>query len=287
MRFPDGIHEAMLPVGRFAWLEAGAAGAPVALCLHGFPDHPRTFEPILGRLVGAGLRVVAPFLRGYAPSPRAGPFDARQLGEDAIALADAVSPRRQVLLVGHDWGAVAAWSAAALAPARFAALVALSVPHPSAFLHNLPRQPQQLLRSWYVAFFQLPAIPERLLRARDFALVFRGTTGGLPPYWEALRSTLRESLPGPLGPYRALRRGLRGPRRVRVPTLFLTGGKDAAIGPEMAEGQARWIDAPYASAVLEADHFLHHERAEEVATRILDFVAATAPALAEGPRQEA
>ena len=274
-RFPSQVHDAELAAGRFAWLEAGPADAPVALCLHGFPDHPRTFEPILEPLLAAGYRVVAPWMRGYVPSVKGGPYHARQLGQDAVEIAAAVSPTKTVLLIGHDWGAIAAWNAAAIAGERFSALVALSVPHPSAFLRNVARHPRQLLRSWYIGAFQIPLLPELAIAARDFSLLarlFRATDGRLPPYWEELRETMRASLPAPIEYYRALRTHVPASMRIGVPTLYLTGARDSAIGPEMGAGQERWIDARFESAVLDTNHFVQHELPAEVARRIVRFV---------------
>ncbi len=279
VRFGGARHEVTVEGGTFAYLDAGERGAPVALCLHGFPDHPRSFEPILGTLLGAGYRVVAPWIRGYRPSVCTGPYDPARLGRDAVELAAAFADGGKVLLVGHDWGAVAGWYAAARAPDRIAALVALAVPHPHAFLRNLRRHPQQLMRSWYVGFFQLPWLPERLLAAHDFAAVdrlYRASTvpPGRPlPYLDELVETLRRSMPGPLGPYRALPRG-KAPRAlvVRVPTLYLAGGHDPAVAVEMAEGQARYVEATFESQVFEnAGHFLHHDLPAEVGERIVRF----------------
>ena len=277
--FPSTVRSADLPGGRFAWLEAGEQGAPVALCLHGFPDHPRTFEPLLAPLLAAGYRVVAPWMRGYVPSVHAGPYHLRRLGQDALELAAAAGGGSPVLLHGHDWGALAGWSAAASEPERLRALVALSVPHPATFVRNLPRHPLQLLRSWYVAAAQIPFLPERLIARRDFAAIaalFEATDGRLPPYWDELRETLRASFPAPLDYYRALRRHPLHAGIVRVPTLHLTGARDAAVGVEMGRDQERRIDAPFTSAVLPANHFVHHELPDEVARRILAFVDRTA-----------
>lgn len=280
LAFDPAVREALLPGGRFAWLEAGPSDGRVALCLHGFPDHPRTWEPILAPLVEAGFRVVAPFLRGYAPSPLHGPWDGHRLGTDACELAHEVGAGNPVVLVGHDWGAIAGWHAVAQSPLVFSAWVALSVPHPAAMVRNLPRHPGQLLRSWYVGLFQIPWLPERLIAVRDFAAVeaaWRADMGTRPPYWEELRATLRNSLPGPLCPYRSLLRRPMAPPPARVPTLYLGGSRDPSIAPEMAEGQERFVEGPFESALLPAGHFLHHHLADEVARRILAFVAEASP----------
>jgi len=97
--------------------------------------------------------------------------------------------------------------------------------------------------------------------------------GRVPPYLRELEQTLARSLPGPLEPYRALRR--KPPRaelRVRVPTLFLIGRQEPAIDRHMADGQEQFIDAPYESYVVEgAGHFLHHDRPDHVARLVLQF----------------
>lgn len=279
-RFPTEIHEAELSTGRFAWLEAGETGGLTVLCLHGFPDHPRTFEPLLPALVGAGYRVVAPWMRGYAPSGLFGPFHARQLGNDLIALARHVSRDEPVILLGHDWGAVASWYAAGAAPGRIAALIALSVPHPAAFAHNLRRHPLQLLRGWYVGFFQLPFLPERLLAMGDFraiAKLYVRENGTLPWYWEDLKDTLGESLPAPIEYYRALKEASPLPGKIRVPTLFVAGTRDPAVKPRMGAGQEAWIRAPFESVVLDTGHFVHHQAAETLARRILAFLSDQLP----------
>ncbi len=176
--------------------------------LHGFPDHPPTATGFLDELAAAGYEIVAPWMRGYAPSPLAGPYDGAQLGADAIAIADAVAGDRPVHLVGHDWGALVTYAACAIAPARFARAVAMAVPHPRAFVASLART-AQLARSWYMLAFQLPGAPA-VARARDLALIdwlWRAWSPGfaLPDEARAaLHQCLAASLPAPIGYYRAL-----------------------------------------------------------------------------------
>jgi pimeloyl-ACP methyl ester carboxylesterase len=149
-----------------AWNDG--AGLPVVY-LHGFPDHPPTATPFLEALAARGHRVLAPWLRGYAPSPLGGPYDLDTLAADVCALVDRWSPDRPVALVGHDWGAAITYALCDAAPARIARAVTLALPHPLTFLRRL-RRLDQLRRSWYMLAFQLPGAG-RVAAARDLALV--------------------------------------------------------------------------------------------------------------------
>ncbi len=108
----------------FAYLEEGPADGPLALCLHGFPDHAPTYEGLLRDLGEAGFHAVAPWMRGYHPTGLApdANYQVASLALDAIALADTLAPERPAVLVGHDWGAMAAYTAVTHAPTRFSRL---------------------------------------------------------------------------------------------------------------------------------------------------------------------
>lgn len=277
---------ATLDLGGFAALAAGPVDAPLALVLHGFPDAPPTFAPLVRALAGHGYRVVAPWLRGYAPSPLAGPYDVDHLAGDVLAWVDRLSPTRPVALVGHDWGAAVTYVACARAPARFAAAVTLAVPHPAVFVRSLARR-RQLARSWYMLAFQVPGV-ERLAAARDFALIDRLWADWSPGFAlpteqrAALHATLRVSWPAPLLYYRALTRPpgaalarLRRRDRIAVPTLYLHGARDGCIGPEVGVGAERYFTAGYRREVVPGvGHFLAAEAPAEVAARIASWLAA-------------
>ena len=150
---------------RFAYFEEGAG--PLVLLLHGFPDTPHTWDAVRPALAAAGYRAVTPFMRGYAPTevPRDGAYDADTLGRDAIALIEALGEER-AFLVGHDWGASAAYAAAGLAPERLRMLITLAIPHPASILPT----PGTL---WGVRHFfalSLPGAAARM-RADGFAYV--------------------------------------------------------------------------------------------------------------------
>ena len=189
---------------RFHFLEWGERGRPAVLCLHGFPDVPRTWEPLAQGLARAGYHVVAPWMRGYFPSTLRGPIHIERLAEDALAFADFVSPNAPVHLVGHDWGAAVTYSALMLAPSRFSSAVTLAVPHPLAFFRMLARDPSQVRRSWYMGFFQLPLVPERALARGDYRFVeelWRSWSPSFPvskEYLREVRDCLRASMPAPL-----------------------------------------------------------------------------------------
>lgn len=270
--------------GRFAALAAGPADGPVVLCLHGFPDTPGTFSGLLAALAAAGFRAVAPWLRGYSPSPLEGEFGMAALGADLLALSAALGATR---VVGHDWGALAVYAALAQAPGRLSAVVTLAVPHPLAVRRNLLGNPAQLLRSRYVLLFQLPGA-ESLLQRRDFAYVealWRRWSPALVPPGEHLRevkATLRASGAAPLAHYRAIWGGLLETPAAGTtetpPLLYLAGSADGCIGVGLARDQAALLGGPYKERIFAgAGHFLHLERPGEVAAEIISWFRGPAP----------
>jgi pimeloyl-ACP methyl ester carboxylesterase len=301
MQFETGSIDAPCG-GALAYLRGGA-GAPrgIVVVQHGFPDHPPTFAPVIDALVARGFDVVAPWLRGYAPSTSAGPFDVERLGGDLLAIVDALAAGRPAYLVGHDWGAVATYAALVLGgqpqprpqsqprplpsahPVR--AAVAISVPHPITFLRALPRD-GQWRRSGYMALFQL-GVADRIVRARDFAFVdrlWRTWSPGFVLDDGARRELVRcldESWPRPLEHYRALFRPVgafvdrvrRMSKRIATPTLYIHGADDGCIAPSAARGQERWFRGDHETAIVAgAGHFVHVERPDVVASLVADWI---------------
>jgi pimeloyl-ACP methyl ester carboxylesterase len=277
----------------FFALADGPEDAPLVLLLHGFPELSRSWRHQLPALAGAGFRAVAPDLRGYGRTGRAGPYDLETLAADVAGIVRALG-RRSAAIAGHDWGGAVAWAAAHLRPDVVERLAILNCPHPSVFAEELARNPRQLLRSSYMLLFQLPVVPEWLLRRRGAAAVARALVGG-----SAIRSAWpREELeryraaflqPGAitaaLGYYRAALRGRGLLRRagrahpITAPTAIVWGARDRFLGRETiaAEKLAPWFAAgntPRITFVEEAGHFVQNEAPDRVNRALLAWLAA-------------
>lgn len=277
------------PRGTFGAYQFGTRHAPVVIALHGFPDTARSWRPVGERLAAQGFHVVAPYLRGYAPSPLDGPFDVDALADDLAAIVAAVSPGAPVVLVGHDWGAVIAYIALLRHPTLFRVAVTLAVPHPLAFLESLPRTPSQVLRSSYMALFQIPRVAEAIVTRNDFTFIDtlwqRWSPGYVLPPDErrALKDCLAASMPGPLGPYRTLawppqaalqRIAHARDGRIGVPTLHLQGDQDGCIAVAACVGEERFFSAAFERRVLAGvGHFAPLEAPDAVANAIVDWTA--------------
>ncbi len=164
---------------------------PVVLCLHGFPDHNRSFRAQLPALTEAGYRAVAPMLRGYEPSsqPIDDDYHVIRMVEDVLGWIEYFGVLR-VHLIGHDWGAVIGYQVAAQAPERLLSLTTIAVPHLRRLGSGLLQHPQQLANSWYTMFFQVRGVAELALRRGDFALLeklWRDWSPGWDPPEEEMR----------------------------------------------------------------------------------------------------
>lgn len=268
------VESITLPGGRFQLLRGG--DGPLVIALHGFPDHPPSLIPVAERMIAAGYQVVAPWLRGYAPSTLDGPFDVGRLATDVLELATALGHDR-FSLVGHDWGAIITYAVCGAAPERVRAAVTLAVPHPAAFARSLVRS-AQLARSWYMLLFQLPGAPA-LVRARDLALIdrlWRTWSPGLhldDTARRELHACLAESLPAPVMYYRALLRRPPRWRRIATPLLHLHGADDGCIGVAACRDQARWFRGPFATETLPGlGHFLQLEDPAQIAARAIAWL---------------
>lgn len=278
-------HEAELNGVRLHWVEAGAG--PVVLLLHGFPDFWLSWRHQIPALAAAGFRAVAPDMRGYNLSgkPRGvAAYHVEELATDVAALASHLGASR-VSVVGHDWGGAVAWSLPRYYPELVERLVVLNSPHPAAFRRELGTL-SQLRRSWYVFFFQLPWLPEALLRANRAGFVKRVLRddpvrpGAFTPE-EIERHRQAILVPGALTAalnyYRAAfrprtaRLGVRS-RRVGCPTLVVWGQRDRYLGPGLLEGLDRWVEDLAVERVPEASHWVHADAPDRVNQLLLSFL---------------
>ena len=273
---------------RLHYAESGS-GDKLVILLHGFPEFWYSWRNQLLALSGS-FHVVAPDLRGYNLSdkpPRLEDYRIEKLAEDVVGLIDHFGAK-QAAIVGHDWGAGVAWAVAQKHPERVSKLAVLQVPLLAAWRANLTLK--QLLRSWYMFFFQIPRLPEWLMASRNFRSLeqtFQEKVGRknsfTPEDVERYKEAMRQpgALTAAINYYRAnLRDRLAAPsednqrdRRVRVPTLFIFGEQDFAIIPETVRGLEKYIDAEYRELrIPDSGHWVQNEAPDEVNAALLDFL---------------
>ncbi|MEU8778081.1 alpha/beta hydrolase [Streptomyces sp. NPDC048606] len=263
-------------------LAAGPHGGEKVLLLHGFPQFADSWTDQLTHLARAGYRALAVDQRGYARGARpdrVADYTVHRLVADALAFARTLGGG-PFHLVGHDWGGLVSWAFATEHPELIASLTVLSTPHPRALAAALRSDPDQARRSAYVPRFRQPGgLAEADLLADGAAALRRVYGDSLPP--DRVDSYVaRFAEPGTLTAalnwYRALPDTLTVPSgRIRVPTLFVWGDRDGALGRGAAEGTGAWIDAHYRFEVLEgAGHWLPDEHADRVDPLLLTHLAA-------------
>jgi pimeloyl-ACP methyl ester carboxylesterase len=285
------VLELTLPVVRLSALAWGPPDGPLVLALHGFPDTAWTWRHVGPHLGALGFRVVAPHLRGYAPSglPIDASYHLGALMADAVALHGALDGGERAVLVGHDWGALTTNALAAHRDAPFRAFVSMAVP-PLPAMNGAPLSlvPRQIRMSWYTVFNQLPALPERVLPG----LVRRLWREWSPGYDASVDlSRVLESLADPsnrsaaVGYYRAARSPRSMPRAYRhwqaaatsmpsAPLLYLHGADDGCLQVEYAEhASTRLPPSARVEVVPRAGHFLQVEQPDAVNRLVADFLS--------------
>jgi len=259
----------------------GSGDGEAVVLLHGFPQTKDCWRALTPSLVDAGHRVLAPSQRGYSPGARPRrrrDYTMAKLAADVLALADAAAVDR-FHVVGHDWGGAVAWSLGADHPDRVLTLTSLTTPHPQAVRSALLTS-RQAVQSSYMAFFQLPAVPELLFRSERGGrrVLDAFERSGLSP--EDARRYLEELRSGALTPalnwYRAIPFGSRsGPGEVSVPTLYVYATEDVALSRAAADRTAAYVTGPYRYEVLEgANHWLPEQKSEVVGDLLLEHLAA-------------
>jgi pimeloyl-ACP methyl ester carboxylesterase len=266
---------------RFDVKDSGPRDGPVVVCLHGFPQDATAYDEVAPLLVEHGFRVLVPDQRGYSPGARPdgrASYALRELVADVLALIDEAGVEK-VSVVGHDWGGAVAWTVAGRHPDRVASVTALSTPHPAA-LQQAALRSTQAARSAYMAFFQVPRVPETLLLARRAHLLRTLLRGSGLPTSAAEHYATRMLEPGALrsalGWYRALPFGTGySAGRVRVPAGFLTGGREPFFAPAAERRTGEFVSGSFTSRRLDdAGHWLPETRPHDVAAMVLEVAAA-------------
>jgi len=257
-------------------LETGPRDGPLVVLLHGFPELSYSWRKQLTALAAAGFFCVAPDQRGYATSDKPSSLRAYHLDElakDVTGLIDHYG-RSDAVVVGHDWGAAVAWWVALKHPTRVRRLVCMNVPHPAVFERTLRSSLSQLRRSWYMAFFQLPLLPERAITKGGAGILQRTSNPGsfldedLPVYRHNWR--LPGAATGMLNWYRAMRFLPRvADPRVRVPTLVIWGKRDHALDWRMAQASVDHCDDGELLMIENATHWVQHDAPDEVNAALL------------------
>ena len=281
-----GVTERAVDVGEVTLQVSEAGAGRLVVLVHGFPDGAYTWRRQLPALAAAGFHAVAPDLRGYGGSSRprgVAAYAMSRIEDDLVGLIRSYGVDRAAI-VGHDFGGGIAWSFAMHHPERVARLAILNAPHAVAFARGL-RSPRQLARSWYMFAFQLPELPERLLRRNDLrairAVYMRDpvsrdafSTADIERHIAALRPA--GALTAAVNYYRALFRDARAliaaTRVIRRPVLVLWGERDRYLGPELAAPDPRWVPDCRVVRIPDASHWVHLDAPDLVNAELIRFL---------------
>jgi len=268
---------------------AGPPNGRPLIFLHGFPEFWFAWRSQIDHFTSLGYRVIVPDQRGYnlSDKPRGiASYSIDLLARDVVGVLDAVTDSKAIV-VGHDWGATVAWYLAAQYSERVIRIAMLSVPHPRVFMKNLMTNPAQLRRSWYVLFFQLPWLPEVMLRRRNWGLLVRALRHTAPPgvFSDSDIQRYKESwarkgaLTAMLNWYRATllcpSKLALDPKasRVKLPALLIWGKNDQFLGEAMARESLHYCDDGHLEILETATHWVQHENSVQVNNLLAQFFA--------------
>ncbi|MUW15079.1 alpha/beta fold hydrolase [Halorubrum sp. CBA1125] len=257
---------------------AGDPDAPLVILLHGHPDFWYGWRDQISPLVEAGFRVVVPDQRGCNLSEAPDGVDAYRLSELSADVCELIHSEGQesAHVIGHDFGGFVAWNVALRQPSIVDRLGILNVPHPTVYRDTLKSSPQQIARSWYVWFYQVPKLPEWMLRRNGMdnmvaSLEVTSNSGTFDEETiERYRAAWQHTGVHPrINWYRGFRRsGSPSRNTVTQPTLICWGTEDIALLPSMAEKSVDYCENGQLRMFPNASHWVHHER-EEVTEELL------------------
>ncbi|MCH2656709.1 MAG: alpha/beta hydrolase [Dehalococcoidia bacterium] len=268
---------------RVHYVEAGSG--ELVILLHGFPDCWYSWRHQI-KALSTQYHVIAPDLRGYNETDNTGPFDIETLREDVIQLINHLGSKR-AHIIGHDWGGAIAWSLAISNPEVVQTLGICNIPHPANFFKGL-RTFTQLKRSWYIFFFQIPLLPERLLARNNYQGFARLMSRIKPNTDEDVKfyvnSWKKYGLSGGINWYRAmarnivkgktsLTRNLNSSMQVVARTTMIWGEKDFALGKELTFDTDQYVPDLAIFYLPDNGHFVQQEAPETVNKLLLEHLS--------------
>jgi len=267
------------------------AGKPLIVMLHGFPECWYSWRHQI-RALAPHFECVAPDLRGYGETEAPIGIENYSLDKLVGDVADLIEAcgHRGAIVMAHDWGGAIAWAAALQRPEIVERLIVMNCPHLKKFRDNLLGNPRQMLKSWYILFFQIPWLPEALLRARDFAAIKRilrdsavqksaFSDEDLAHFCAAFRN--RYSMTAAINYYRALfRENVRHrkepewmERKISAPTMVIWGEQDVALRKELTFGMKELFTGSFEiHYVSDSGHWVQQEKPEVVNEHLLKFL---------------
>jgi len=273
---------------RMHYITAGKG--PLLILLHGFPQSSYAWRHQLPALTHH-FQVVAPDLRGYGQTekPRnVSDYRTSQLTADIVGLIHALG-HESAHIVGHDWGGVVAWKLALEYPEVINRLVVLNAPHPHIFSRVLRSSRKQIMRSWYIFFFQIPYVPElvfKLFSKKLLNSLFRGSSirkdtfsdVDIEKYHQAL--TEPGAITAALNYYRAAfhkvpteEKSEKKNKKIAAPTLLIWGEADTALGKELTYGMEQQFEGPFhIQYIPNCSHWVNEEQPELVNRALIDFL---------------
>ncbi|MDQ2048918.1 alpha/beta hydrolase [Natronolimnohabitans sp. A-GB9] len=267
---------------RLHTVAAGDERDPLVVLLHGFPEFWYGWRHQLEALVEAGYRVLVPDQRGYNLSEKPDGVESYRLKECSRDIAELIATEGQTSahVVGHDWGGLVGWDLALRHPTTVDRLAIVNAPHPTVYRQHLVADLEQLRRSWYAAFFQLPWLPEVACRIDDYRFLERALRETAAPgaFTDMELAHYRRAweqdgaLTGMLDWYRAAARNPSLPpqERVDVPTLLVWGERDVALTTSLAVDSDQRCERSRLELFPETSHWVQHERPARLTELLLE-----------------
>ena len=272
--------------GKMHYKETGDTAHDTLLFLHGFPEFWYSWRKQIDYF-STKYHVVVPDLRGYNQSlkpKQVKDYKVQSIANDVLELIQTIG-KDKVVIIGHDWGAAIAWHLLLLHKDRFAKGIILNVPHPLVFRKNFFTNLRQIVRSWYILFFQIPFLPAWLLSRNNFKNAAKALTDtslegsfsedDLEQYKQAwgnehairymimwYKATLRYPLQA--NAYKD--------KKVNVPLKIIWGKKDKALVATMAKESLHYCEQGDLTYIDEATHWVHQDRPDKVNQLIEAFL---------------